>query len=155
MPLSTRCSLQTIVALAVAFGPLPTSANDESASTLAINSPASLQPLQYPVLSLSRDPFLAPPSPTLDAVPPALLPGIAPAFVLPPNLGASADGGPAVGIFVRAVVLGNSPKALVQVGTRTVFVGIGSRVSDSTVDEIDARGVRLSDGTRLLLVQSR
>jgi hypothetical protein len=125
--------------------------------TLAISSPASLQPLQYPELSLSRDPFLAPPSPKLDAVVPQPIPGIDPDFVLPPNLGASNDGGSPVGpvgVSVRAVVVGDSPKALLQIGRRTVFVGVGSHVGGSIVVEIDANSVRLSDGTRLLLAQS-
>jgi hypothetical protein len=158
MPLSTHRSIQTIVALALTFGPLPTSADDESTSTLAINSPASLLPLQYPALSLRRDPFFAPQPPTSDAVPPELIPGIEPGFVLPPNLGASADGGSPVspiGVSVRGIVVGGIPKAILQIGARTVFVGVGSRIGGSIVVVIDARGVRLSDGTRLLLTQSR
>ncbi len=154
MPLSTHCSIRTIVALVLVFGPLPTSADDESTLTLAINSPASLQPLQYPALSLSRDPFLVPPSLKLDAVVPEPIPAIDPGFVLPPNLGASVDGGSPVGVSVRAVVVGESPKALLQIGRRTVFVGVGSHVGGSIVVEINAKSVRLSDGTRLLLAQS-
>ncbi|HEY1680761.1 MAG TPA: hypothetical protein VGF98_03885 [Candidatus Tumulicola sp.] len=157
MPLSTHCSIWTIVALVLAFGPLPTSADDESTLTLAINSPASLQPLQYPALSLRRDPFMAPVSLKSDPVVPEPIPGIDPSFVLPPNLGASADGSSPVGLVsasVRAVVVGESPKALLQIGSRTVFVGIGSHVGGSIVVEIDANSVRLSDGTRLLLAQS-
>ncbi len=158
MPLSTHRSIQTIVAVVLAFGPLPTSADDESTSPLAMNSPSSLQPLQYPTLSLTRDPFLGPQSPISDPFRPEQIPGIEPSFVLPPNLGASADSGSPVGpigVSVRAVVIGGIPKALLQVGARTVFVGLGSRVGSSVVVEIDAHSVRLSDGTRLLLAQSR
>lgn len=157
MPLSRHCSFWRIVALVLAFGPLPTSADDESTLTLAINSPASLQPLQYPALSLRRDPFTAPVLLKSDAVAPEPIPGIDPGFVLPPNLGASADGGSPVGpvgASVRAIVAGDSPKALLQLGSRTVFVGLGSHVGGSIVVEINANSVRLSDGTRLLLAQS-
>jgi hypothetical protein len=154
MPLSTRRSIQLIVALVVALAPLATSADDESSRTLATDFPASLQPLRYPALSLTRDPFLAPPSLRLDAAPTEAIAGIGPGFILPPNLAASADGGPTVvpiGVSLRAVVVGNIPKALVQIGTRTLLVGIGSRVAGSIVVEIDAKSVRLSDGTRLVL----
>jgi hypothetical protein len=157
MPLSTHCSLQTIVALALAFGPLPTSADDESIATLAISSPTSLQPLQYPALSLSRDPFLAPPSLTFGAGVPGPIPGSLPGFVLPPNMGVSADSAPAIDpvrVSLRAVVVGGIPKALLQIGARTIFVGVGSRVGSSIVVKIDARSVQLSDGTRVSLGQS-
>jgi hypothetical protein len=154
MLLSTRRSIQFIVALVVVIGPLPTSANDESTSTLPINVPASLQPLQYPALSLRRDPFLAPPSLRPDAIPPEPIPGIDPGFVLPPNLGASVDTHSPLGVSLRAVVFGDIPKALLQVGTRTVVVGVGSHVGGSIVVEIGADSVRLSDGTRLVLARN-
>lgn len=50
---------------------------------------------------------------------------------------------------VRAVILGTTPHALLELGSRTVVVGIGDIVGGLRVSEIDDRGVLLSDGSLL------
>ncbi len=55
------------------------------------------------------------------------------------------------GTVVEAVLLGESPHALVSVGPEATVVGIGDLVGGIRVQSIDANGIRLSDGTRLWL----
>ncbi|HUY42075.1 MAG TPA: hypothetical protein VMV82_11015 [Candidatus Dormibacteraeota bacterium] len=55
------------------------------------------------------------------------------------------------GTVVEAVLLGESPHALISVGAQTAIVGVGDAVAGIRIQSIDARGVRLADGTRLWL----
>jgi hypothetical protein len=55
---------------------------------------------------------------------------------------------------VRAVVLGNPARALVEEGGSVRVLGIGDRVGGSTVEAITADGITLSDGTRLTIAVS-
>lgn len=84
--------------------------------------------LAFPKIAIERDPFVS------DAT--AAVVG-----------GALPDGQPAV----RAVVLGLTPKALVEIAGRSRIVGIGDRLGDTLILGIDAAGVRLENGERLPL----
>ncbi len=52
---------------------------------------------------------------------------------------------------VRAVVLGETPHALIEIGSRTMLVGIGDVLGGVRVEAIDDTGVLLSDGSRVPL----
>lgn len=52
---------------------------------------------------------------------------------------------------VRAIVLGDPARALVEEGGSVRVVGIGDRVGNAQVLHIDAAAITLSDGTRLPL----
>lgn len=79
-------------------------------------------------------------------------------IVLPPNAGASQGGvppailpGSTMGPVVRAIVLGDPPRALVEAGGTVRVLGIGDRLGDLTVVGIAAGRVTLSDGAALIL----
>ncbi len=55
------------------------------------------------------------------------------------------------GTVVEAVLLGESPHALISLGPKATVVGVGDLVGGIPVESIDATGIRLSDGTRLTL----
>jgi hypothetical protein len=52
---------------------------------------------------------------------------------------------------VRAVLLGETPHALIETGNRTILVGIGDVFAGVRITRIDDGGVLLSDGSRILL----
>ncbi|MBV8433780.1 MAG: hypothetical protein JO029_05810, partial [Candidatus Eremiobacteraeota bacterium] len=51
--------------------------------------------------------------------------------------------------IVRAVLLGASPKALVELDGRTRIVEIGTRLGGTTIAAINAQGITLDDGERV------
>ena len=53
------------------------------------------------------------------------------------------------GTFVVAVILGATPRALLELGRQTRIVGLGDSVAGYRVVAIDERGIVLSDGNRL------
>lgn len=58
--------------------------------------------------------------------------------------------------LVRAIVRGAAgARALVEEGNRTAIVGPGDQLAGSTVSDIDAHGVRLTNGVRLRLEDPR
>jgi hypothetical protein len=89
-------------------------------------TPPPLQALAYPKLVVDRDPFV-PEGETIAA-------------------GGAADSSVPL---VRAVVLGDAPKALIETAGRPEFVGIGSIVAGSVVTAITRDGVVLDSGVRL------
>ena len=96
----------------------------------ASHSIASAVPgaLAFPIVDVAHDPFV----PEVRAA-----------------LGASEAGkGTTV---VRAIVLGESPKALVDIDGRTIVVGVGSSLGSAVVTAIAADAVLLDDGERLAL----
>ncbi len=138
----------------------PTSATARAQSanhTSPISVPDLPGKLEFPAISVERDPFVsdAPPasaqarlpfsadnSPTMDDI----------GIVLPPNDGArsatpvmSAPGIP----VVRGVVLGDVPEALVDFGSGVKVVSVGDSIGNDNVRTIDAGGVTLSSGLRL------
>jgi hypothetical protein len=119
--------------------------------------------LTFPAYSVGRDPFVPEDSIRAklarDALSVAQTSGIG--IVLPPNAGAMQSGPiPAmsnalpISPVVRAVVLGNPARALVEEGGSVRVLGIGDRVGGSTVEAITADGITLSDGTRLTIAVS-
>lgn len=53
------------------------------------------------------------------------------------------------GTFVVAVILGITPRALLELGRQTRIVGLGDSVAGCRVIGIDEGGILLSDGNRL------
>jgi hypothetical protein len=109
--------------------------------------------LRYPRIVARRDPFEEPPALNgAYAIPSLPMPGV-PNFALPPNLGAPSDieGSKRGAVVLKATAIGDAAKALLDIDGRSTLVGIGSRVGDATITQIDANDVRLSDGTTLRL----
>jgi hypothetical protein len=119
--------------------------------------PAVPGPLTFPGFVLKRDPFrtqmlgAAAPGPVSSA----MVTGQADAIgiVLPPNAGAGGDAAPPAvqipsgGVAVRAVIVGERTRALVDFGGSVRVLAAGDAVGDRKVIAITAAGVRLSDGT--------
>lgn len=114
--------------------------------------------LTFPAYSVSRDPFV--PEPSIRAK----LEGSASrngqggeiGVVLPLNAGAAQTGPTGNGAspsapIVRAIVLGNPARALVEDAGTVRVLGIGDRIGELAVAAITVDGVTLSDGTRLML----
>lgn len=55
------------------------------------------------------------------------------------------------GFAVRAIIMGARARALVDFGGNVEVLAVGDGLGDLTITGIDARGVQLSDGTRLPL----
>lgn len=116
--------------------------------------------LTFPEYSISRDPFV-PEQPTRAKLEGSALrvgQGSEIGVVLPPNAGALQNGPipPLIGAspsapIVRAVILGNPPRALVEDGGTVRVLGIGDRIGELAVAGITADGITLSDGSRLTL----
>jgi hypothetical protein len=158
MTVSTTCrSIGAILFVLICSDPHAAGAEDAGAPP--DDGPRSalvdVVPLRYPPLTLSRDPFARPASferIVAMSSPPAPLGD--PGFALPPNAGAppfEAASVPLGGATVQAVITGGAPRALLQIGTSTTIVGLGSRVGAASIVKIDGHGIQLSDGTRLSL----
>jgi hypothetical protein len=115
--------------------------------------------LTFPGYAISRDPFVPDRAigPTLDTGGTTMSVGLSGdiGVVLPPNAGAT-QGGPAstpsgLGPIVRAIVLGEPPRALVEAGGTVRVLGVGDRLGALTVVGITAGRVTLSDGSSLIL----
>jgi hypothetical protein len=116
-------------------------------------------------VSVARDPFMpdkssggaAPPQVTAygGVVGMQVTQGDPIGFALAPNRGAGPlqDNGLAI-TRVSAVVLGVSPRALIDDGTRVRVVGSGDAVAGSRVASIDERGVHLQNGLLLPLAET-
>jgi hypothetical protein len=82
-------------------------------------------------------------------------------IVLPPNSGASqgyvpqGPGGSTLGPIVRAIVLGDPPRALIEAGGTVRVLGVGDRLGALTVVGIAEGRVTLSDGSALILDGNR
>jgi hypothetical protein len=116
--------------------------------------------LTFPAYSVSRDPFVPEQSIRAKFEGSALRVGQGSEIgvVLPPNAGAEQNGtiAPLNGAspsapIVRAIVLGDPARALVEVGGTVRVLGIGDRIGELAVAGITADGITLSDGTRLTL----
>jgi hypothetical protein len=92
--------------------------------------------LDFPPFSLKRDPFVPDPS---DVVATAADAGDAE----PEGLARSG------GTIVRAVVVGENARALVEIDGAVSVVGIGDKIGNATVERITTSGIALSDGTQL------
>lgn len=122
--------------------------------------------LTFPAYEVSRDPFVPEGSMRTKlggvGVPTNVRQGSDIGIVLPPNAGASQGGvpasaqmGPTIGPVVRAIVLGDPPRALVEAGGTVRVLGVGDRLGDLTVVGITAGRVTLSDGSALILDSAR
>ncbi len=159
-----RLSTMLIIA---AIGVLPLTTQSSSVAgaadvrTQANLSDLSLPPrLTFPAYSVSRDPFVPEQSirARLDGSALRVGQGSEIGVVLPPNAGAEQNGtiGSMSGALpsapiVRAIVLGNPARALVEDGSSVRVLGVGDRIGDLAVASITPEGITLSDGTRLLL----
>lgn len=119
----------------------------EMTPAAAHSVPSPPGPLTFPTFTITRDPFQSDrvtsnaPSPN-DSI----------GIVLPPNIGAAADDG---GVSVRAIVMGARARALVDFGGKVEVLGVGDALGDLKIAAIDARGVVLSDGSRIALEGAR
>ncbi|HUA09827.1 MAG TPA: hypothetical protein VMA98_11220 [Candidatus Acidoferrales bacterium] len=95
---------------------------------------AGPSPLAFPAYTVDRDPFV-PADPQVEDAP------------------AEAPSGTASAPVLRAVIVGDPPRALVEVDGNVHVVGIGDRAGALTVVAIDADGIALSDGSRLTISQ--
>lgn len=102
-------------------------------------------PLTYPVLTIRHNPFMRAALPIAGGDEGALPPD----FVLPPNAGIASPP------HLKALILGFSPKALIEVEGQTAIVGIGMRLEGAAIVRIDSRGVELDNGERLRLEARR
>jgi hypothetical protein len=122
--------------------------------------------LIFPAYEINRDPFV--PQGAMRAkldsgtVPVDVGQGTDIGIVLPPNPGASQGGvpqsipgNPAVGPVVRAIVLGDPARALVEAGGTVRVLGVGDRLGALTVSAIAEGRVVLSDGSSLMLDGNR
>jgi hypothetical protein len=110
----------------------------QAAGELPIAHRATVLPsgaLAYPHIDVARDPFVP-----------------AAAAVAPDGTQVPVGTGP---LLVRAVVLGASPHALIDVAGREQILGIGDALLETTVTGIDERGVHLENGESLAYPQGQ
>lgn len=129
-----------LVACAVSLGLMPVAvrSNRELPEERAIAALAAASLPESATLNdvvVSRDPF----SPDLALTSPASVSQRA------------ATGGPPVAV-VRALVIGMSPRAIVEVDGGSRVIAPGDKLGRMKVTDIDAAGVHLSNGTVLKLV---
>jgi hypothetical protein len=117
--------------------------------------------LTFPAYEINRDPFVPQEAirAKLDSAA-SMLAGQSSEIgvVLPANAAALPSGIPAslpatfrIGPVVRAIVLGDPPRSLVEVAGSVHVLGIGDRLGDLTVVGITPGRVSLSDGSALVL----
>ncbi len=131
---------------------------DATSKAMPLAGSAELEGLHFPDIPVVRDPFVPDLAeagvPAHDVSPDEEKIGMA----LPPNEGASnmplpsASEGAAVPI-VRAVILGTQSKALVDIAGQVRILGIGDKIGVSTVTAVDANGLSLNNGSRLVLLE--
>lgn len=122
--------------------------------------------LTFPAYEINRDPFV--PQGAIRAKFDAsaqsmnLGQGADIGVVLPPNAGAtqggvpqSAAGSSALAPIVRAIVLGDPPRALIDLSGTVRVLGVGDRLGALVVTGITEGRVTLSDGSALILDDSR
>ncbi len=122
--------------------------------------------LTFPAYEISRDPFVpaGPMRTKLDGNATAMSVGQGGdiGVVLPPNAGASQSGarpgvptGMTMGSILRAIVLGDPPRALVEAGGAVRVVGVGDHLGELKIVGITPGHVALSDGSSLILDGAR
>jgi hypothetical protein len=135
-PVYTRIAAM-MIAGSLAVLPL-TAQSSHSADATALHGErpdaeiATPQRLTFPDYSVTRDPF----------VPLQIDDTLAAQSAVPPSVG---------GARLRAIVLGDQARALVEIGGSVHVVGVGDRVGSVQVLQIGANALTLSDGTRLEL----
>lgn len=145
----TRASLATCI-VSLLLLPLAMPPQTSAGTTRGISGtmrvlPEIPPPLTYPVLTIRHNPFARPALPIAggdgDMLPPD--------FVLPPNAGIATPP------HLKALILGVSPKALIEVDGQTAIVGLGTKLEGVAIVRIDSRGVELDNGERLGLEAHR
>lgn len=154
---------------ALALLPLTAQSSFDASAAEAIVQPALDVPtvpdrLRFPDVSVSRDPFV-PDAASIAAplvmnnaeVGTQVQGGDDIGIVLPPNAGASGVPGGPVGTggqpLVRAVVVGPSSRALIDMGGAVRVLGVGDPLGPARIRTIDAGGVTLDNGAHLPLTQ--
>ncbi len=116
----------------------------------------SLRPEPEPILL--RDPFVVPAGefmPAHDAAEPATAGIPVGMHVTAGTPIASARSRTAFSTRVRAIILGDHPRALVEIGGIPRVVAPGDRIANALVVRVDALGVKLSNGVDLKLEAER
>jgi hypothetical protein len=139
----TRASLATCIVslllLPLAMPPRTSAGAAHDISSAMRVLPDIPPPLTYPAVTIRHDPFVRAALPITggddDMLPPD--------FVLPPNAGIASPP------HLKALILGVSPKALVEIDGQTAIVGIGMKLEGAAIVRIDSRGVELDNGERL------
>jgi len=122
----------------------PASPGAEAFALGAFRSKSPAPPLArliFPAIAIRHNPFVQQVLPADGEADPANV-------VLPPNAALAQP-------VVRAVVVGSSPHALVEIGGQNAVVGVGSTLEGSVVTEIDSSGLLLDNGQRLPLNERR
>lgn len=152
-PVKRRLAMPLLACVAVpllAVWCCPAGIPAEDDAPARVHEPSTVpQQLKFPQLQIRRDPFM--PSRDTQGGPDGVVAEDA-GIVLPPNL-AAVDQVPAAlsakAPALRAVILGATPKALIDVGGRSMLVGLGSPLLGSSVAAIRTDGIVLQDGERL------
>ena len=100
--------------------------------------------LIFPAFEIARDPFV----PDHRAFQGTA--GSEPSIVLPPNAGATGPLPTQADAVVRAIVVGDPARALIESGGSIRVLGVGDRLGELRVVQITSSGVVMSDGSHLL-----
>jgi hypothetical protein len=103
--------------------------------------------LTFPAYEVNRDPFV--PDATMRSKLDVALPPTAAA--LQGGIPVAIPAGSSIGPVLRAVVLGDPPRALVEAGGMVRVLGVGDRLGDRAIVGITAGRVTFSDGSALIL----
>jgi hypothetical protein len=162
-----RLSAMLVIGAAAVLPMTSQSSSIASAQTATVAGIGELPtvpgPLTFPSFTLKRDPFrvdhIADGAAGTPSVRGTMISGQASEIgvVLPPNLGAG-EGTPTVDppapagtVVVRAIVVGDSARALVDVGGAVGVLGVGDAIGDQKIRAITSSGITLSDGTTIPL----
>ncbi len=122
------------VAILPVMGSPSLSASGAAAAHAVIRVPDEPANLPFPPIPLDRDPFVP------DGSEIALA-----SQSLSRNEGAT-------GVVLRAVVTGIEPRALIEAGSTVRVVGVGDKLGNATITEINKTEVVLSNGLELPLI---
>jgi hypothetical protein len=147
------CVAAALCATSLALAPLAGRSSFELTRERALYAEriSSPQPPASPkraAISRVRDPFVADAAPIAQGGMPLGGAVVNPVSGMRVVQGAS-TGFPLGAPIVRAIVSGDSPRALVEDGGRVRVVGVGDVLAGSPVVSIDRQGIRLGNGVRL------
>jgi hypothetical protein len=149
-PRASLWAAAACAAVLIGLGPFGSAlpANEESpAPAIRFDVPYMPTHLAFPVVSVSRDPFVPAVAASVRTLADAETEAGAPG-VLPPNAAAA-------GPVLRGVIVGSKPRALLEMGGKLTFVGIGTPIGNSTVLGISEKAIVLDDGETLRLPEGR
>ena len=124
---------------------LPTSSVSASAGSIVhasgnIALPAIPGRMEYPEISISRDPFVADP-------------GVLARSISALQTGSAGNMRPAFLPIVRAIISGDRPRALIEVNGNVRVFSVGDQIAGESVASIDQDGIQLSSGVRIGIVR--